>query len=56
MRYKVVVAVNTVETWEIDANDEAVARKLWEEGILLHTGGYKMEKILSVTEIQGGGV
>jgi hypothetical protein len=55
MKYKVEVSVKTVETWEIDARNEAEARELWEEGSLLRTDGYEMEEILSVTEIQGGG-
>lgn len=56
MKYKVVVSVKTVETWEIDARDESEARELWEDGWLLRTEGYEMEKILSVTKIQGGRV
>jgi hypothetical protein len=50
MRFRVLVSVKTVETWEIDARDEAEARELWEEGSLLRTDGYEMEKILSVKE------
>jgi len=52
MKYRVVVSVLTKETWEIDAKDEAEARELWEEGWLLRTEGYKIEKILSVTRLE----
>jgi hypothetical protein len=48
MKYRVAVSVKTVETWEIDAKDESEAHQLWEEGLLLRTDGYEMEKILSV--------
>jgi hypothetical protein len=51
MKYQVAVVVKTVETWEIVADDEAGARELWEEGSLLSTNGYEMEKILSVKEV-----
>lgn len=57
MKYRVVVSVLTKETWDVEAKDEAEARELWlEEGSLKHTGDYKAEQILSVTEIQGDGV
>jgi len=52
MKYRVVVSVMTVETWEVeDVENEAEACEQWEEGHLLSTGGYKMDEILSVTEV-----
>ena len=53
MKYRVVVGVITRETWEIEAKDEPEARERWEEGWLKHTIGYRMQDILSVTEIPG---
>ncbi len=56
MKYRVVVSVLTRETWDVEADDEAQARELWErEGDLRRTEGYKMQEFLSVTEIPEGG-
>jgi hypothetical protein len=43
--------IRTTETWEIYARDEAEAGKLFEEGVLLSTGEYKLERILSVETV-----
>jgi hypothetical protein len=32
MKYRVVASVLTKETWEIDTENEAEARELWEKG------------------------
>ena len=43
--------IRTTETWEIYARDEAEAGKLFEDGVLLSTGGYKLERIISIETV-----
>ncbi len=40
--------IRTTETWEVLARNEAEASELFEEGRLLRTDGYKLERIDSV--------
>ena len=52
MKYRIVASVLTVETWEVDdVENETEARECWEEGRLLSTSGYKLDKILSIKEV-----
>ncbi len=48
MKFIVKAIIRTTETWEVIAHDEAQACKLFEEGQLLNTDGYELERIDSV--------
>jgi hypothetical protein len=47
-KFTVRAIIRTTETWEVLARDEAEASRRFEDGILLNTEGYKLERIDSV--------
>jgi len=47
-KFIVKAIIRTTETWEVIAHDEAQACELYEEGQLLNTAGYELERIHSV--------
>jgi hypothetical protein len=51
MKFIVKAIIRTTETWEVLARDEAEARELYEEGLLLSTDGYELEDIHSVEPV-----
>ncbi len=46
--YIVKAVIRTVETWEVSAHDEAHAIRTFENGMLMKTEAYELERIESV--------
>ena len=48
MKFIVKAIIRTTETWEVIAHDEAQTCELFEEGQLLNTAAYELERIHSI--------